>query len=291
MAGVRGGKLRLKGERSSKYLSPPSRQSNLTRRLPRVEKITGSQSAAPEEETAEQKAKGKHDFSSKKALQIGWADAESIADLAGPLVLVAVDEEPFVMVCEEIGNITARKVSELNLSCDTSLVEPNDVSQVFVGQSLIPGQYSLKSAFGRYLTCDTFGKVTATKEAVGPAEEWRPIKVEGGFAFQNVHDKFLSIDRAVVKVRADMETVGFNETFLVRCQASRKVRTKKSSEQVQPNFAIVEKDETRKHVSWGGGRLKMKKLSHSQLTGAEQEGRLHEALLEQRMKSKHDPFC
>jgi hypothetical protein len=37
--------------------------------------------------------------------------------------------------------------------------------------------------------------------------------------------------------------------------------------------------------------MKMSQISKRKLEGAEQEGRLHEALLDQRTKSKHDPFC
>ncbi|PJF19396.1 hypothetical protein PSACC_00880 [Paramicrosporidium saccamoebae] len=152
----------------------------------------------------------------------GWATAEHVSELNGPLVLIAMDDVPLVLCCDEGGLVTSKAASELQLSSEATQVEPNDTLQVFVGQSLIPGQYSLKSAFGKYLTSDSVGKVAGNRDAVGPSEEWVPMKVDGGFALQNIHGRYLSVDRESGKVRADSEVIGFAETFYIRCHASRK---------------------------------------------------------------------
>lgn len=134
------------------------------------------------------------------------------------MVLALYEKEIFLVACEDTGVVKGRSVREVNLENTLGLIEPNDVSQVLVGQSLIQGQYCLKSAFGKYLSCDPFGAVSASKEAVGPTEEWTPIKVDDGFAFKNAFGKFLSVEKDTGKVRADSISIESNETFHIRCQ-------------------------------------------------------------------------
>ncbi len=281
---------------------------------------------------------------------LGWVDAECIQDLNGPLIFVGRGGDTLrICVCsEEGGSIFAVPLREALLSGSFSELEPNSVSQVLVAQSLIPGKYSFKSAYGRYITSDVLGKVAAIKEAVGPHEEWLPVRRADGFAFESLHGKFLSIDKDSGRLRGDADSIGFMETFLVRCQAVNKYKAPVEDEEgniVQTagshkDLEAIEKAQAyarlspssptsplpshmwphcalcrsplyhvltshchpqrswmslryfrRKFVSWKGGRTKLRAMSPEEMERAEREGRLHEALLNSRARSKHDPFC
>ena len=83
------------------------------------------------------------------------------------------------------------------------------------------------------MASDKFGVITADREAIGPQEEWIPIFKEDGIALQSCYDKFLSADEIAgeeegegggggtgkYKLRADVETIGFCETWKIKCQA------------------------------------------------------------------------
>lgn len=209
-------------------------------------------------------------------------------------MIVSLDEQvPLILSLTEGGSIVPKSSIELELSAEFATMEPHDVSQVFVGQSLIRGQFSLKTSMGKYLSSDSVGKVTAGSTAVSELEQWFPMKTDDGFAFRNIHGKFLSFDRDSGRVRADSETIGFNETFRIRCQR----RPSAPKDEVEETLLLpgtaglhnFEQDTTKKFVSQ---RSKMRSSSSmEELARAEKDGRLHEALLERRMKSKHDPFC
>ena len=119
-------------------------------------------------------------------------------------------------------------------------IEPDVVGQVFIAQQATstPGVVSLKTPFGRFVSADKFGIVSANREAVGPQvsgcpfkaaltpasddkqEEWTVILREDGVAFQSQFDKFLAFEDERNTLRADSESVGFAETFLVKCQVT-----------------------------------------------------------------------
>jgi protein FRG1 len=100
---------------------------------------------------------------------------------------------------------------------------PNEVGQVWVttrvaGTSTI----NLRTAEGKFLSCDKFGVVTADREARGPQEEWTPIVLDDGMvAFKNIYDKYLGIDEVAggnIQLRGDSESIAFGERFWVKVQ-------------------------------------------------------------------------
>lgn len=109
-------------------------------------------------------------------------------------------------------------------------------------------KFSFKSHHGRYLSCDKFGILSATREAISPEEEFLPILNElggGRWALQTVRDKFLSVDEVgaggTTEIRGDAEAVGFKETFVVRLQARNKKR-KKSGVEAKGKDKITRKE-------------------------------------------------
>lgn len=240
----------------------------------------------------------------------GWIKATDSEDFLGPIIfIIPGDSFCLLKVSEEGGQLSLETSERPEGENDDS---GNDFSKintanVLVGQNLIPHVFSFKSSFGKYLTCDPLGQVACNKDAVNPLSEWTLIlKAEGGVSLQNVNQKFLSFDPKSLRLRCDSETIGFNETFLIKCQADRKkqrllekfyIERKAASLKngtSQQELSELEETEAKKMQSFGWGRREnttVAKKSASELKRAAEDGNLREALLERRIKSKHDPFC
>lgn len=219
-----------------------------------------------------------------------------IKALKGPTLILASDEEPLLLVSDEEGTIRGQRASSLNIQeLAVDKLEPTEANQVLVARSFLPGIVSFKNVFGKYLGCDSLGKVSISKEAVGPGEEWTISSVPGGFALQNYMGKYLAIEHETGRLRADSETVGFEETLQIRHQKYMTPSGRGGSivEGDELDLTGLEKQEMQKFISWGDRRQKQLNIGMSQreLEQAQQSGQLHEALLERRIKSKHDPFC
>lgn len=227
----------------------------------------------------------------------GWTKATDPEDFLGPIIFIIPSESISLLKISEEGG---------NLSLESSPNEgdgPQTTANVLVGQNLIPQVFSFKSAFGKYLATDSLGQVACNKDAVNPLAEWTLIIKPEGVSLESVNQKFLSFDPETGRLRCDSETIGFNETFIVKCQAdckklrliekfhSERLSTSKSSSS-QQELNILEESESKKMQSFGWGRSKGKLSSESSdLKRAADDGNLREALLERRIKSKHDPFC
>ena len=75
---------------------------------------------------------------------------------------------------------------------------------------------------GKFLSCDAHGIVSSDRDARGPQEEWTPVVLEDGMvAFQNIYEKYLSVDEVAggtLALRGDSDEVGFRERFWVKIQ-------------------------------------------------------------------------
>jgi protein FRG1 len=124
----------------------------------------------------------------------GWVDAESLDDIStGPLFVTFNSSPPVALASDPLGKIFASvlKVKEEDFTEPTNL-EPEDVRQVWIATRVVgSSKISLKTATGKFLSCDKIGLLSASKEAIGPQEEWQPVHRDDGWAFQNVFDKFL----------------------------------------------------------------------------------------------------
>src|SRR5437016_11356492 len=117
----------------------------------------------------------------------GWVNAESLEDIStGPLFITFTSSSPIAVASDSLGKVHA---SVLKSEED---IEPDDVRQVWIATRLAESsKISLKTPTGRFLSCDKFGILSATKEAIGPQEEWQPVPRPDGWAFQNVYEKFM----------------------------------------------------------------------------------------------------
>jgi protein FRG1 len=111
---------------------------------------------------------------------------------------------------------------------------PTETSQVWV-TTRVAGSETINlrtgASEGKFLGSTVHGLVGADREARGPQEEWTPVILTresgaaGMVAFQNVYEKYLAIDESaggVLQLRADSDTVGFNERFWVKVQGKYK---------------------------------------------------------------------
>lgn len=233
----------------------------------------------------------------------GWIKATEPEDFLGPIILIVPggeeEDSGLLKVDEDTGTLKVEFI-------DSNEGEPSSGANVLIGQNLIPHIFSFKSAFGKYLTSDSLGQVACNKEAVSPVAEWTLIIKPEGVSLQNVYDKFLSFKSG--RVRCDSDSIGFNEVFLVKCQAERKKNRllKKFEAECRANHTsgisstqeleALEEIESKKMQSFGWGRSKSSAISeaHHQtndLKRAAESGNLRETLLERRIKSKRDPFC
>lgn len=181
----------------------------------------------------------------------------------------------------------AGKPSLEKLEGDFEGFEPSQVPQVLVGRTLLPGVFCLKSAFSRYLSSDSLGKVSASKEAVGPSEKWSPQYLgEGLVAFKGPTGEYLASSETF-GLRADSPSLGETEKFMVKCQAAerwnRQRLQRQQADKAKPEDDL--EDLRRQHMFVPGGH------SRAALEKARKEGNLGETLLDQRIKSKHDKFC
>lgn len=138
----------------------------------------------------------------------------------------------------------------------------------------------------RYLGCDKFGILSATREAISAEESFLCIAsadTPGTFNIQTQRDKFLTIgdESKAPEVRGDAETITFNTTFRIRMQARFKPRLKANKE-----LKAREKISRKELEEVVGRRLDDDEVGR--LKKARREGDYHETILDVRVKGKHD---
>ncbi|CCX15870.1 FRG1-like family-domain-containing protein [Pyronema domesticum] len=221
----------------------------------------------------------------------GWADAEVLEDLTGPIMLTLASNPPVALAADAAGSVFCSPLT-LITGEDLSTAEPSDVQQVWIcakvyGSSI---KYSLKSHLGKYLSCDKTGVLTATREAISAEEEFVPVRRDGRWAWTTVREKFLGVEETSkgVQVRGDRDDVGFREGWTVRLQKRNKVKVKEgaSEEKGRVKDRVSRKElEELAGVPLDDDQVKM-------LRRAKREGGFHEALLDVRVKhGKHDKFA
>ena len=140
----------------------------------------------------------------------------------------------------------------------------------------------------RYLSCDKIGVLSATREAISPEEYFLCIpspETSGTFSIQTVREKFLTIidESKIPEIRGDGESISFNTTFRIRMQAKFKPKLKANKES---KFRMkISRKELEEAV---GRRLdddEVKKLKKARI-----QGDYHEAILDVKVKGKHDKY-
>ena len=145
-----------------------------------------------------------------------------------------------------------------------------------------------KADASSYLSCDQNGMLSATREAISPEESFLCISspdTPGTFSVQTVRERFLTIfdETKLPEIRGDAEVVSFNTTLRIRMQARFKPRLKANKEsKSREKISRKELEET------VGRRLEEGEVRR--LKKARMQGDYHEAILDVRVKGKHDKY-
>jgi len=123
----------------------------------------------------------------------GWVNATSLDDIStGPLFIAFSSSPPIALTRNASGAVSASVINAVGRDGAVDNAEPDDVSQVWIATRLAQSnKISIKTPHNKFLSCDKVGLLSASKEAIGAQEEWRPIQASNGWALQNVYDKFL----------------------------------------------------------------------------------------------------
>jgi len=237
-----------------------------------------------------------------------WVLPESAIEIRGPTFIIhPSDPSPITITYDSTRGRIILQTLDKDKSDDSeppSLLErtPTEVSQVWV-ITRVAGSPTINlrtgTGEGKFLSCDKHGLVSADREARGPQEEWTPVVFPDGMvAFQNVYEKYLSVDEVAggqLALRGDSEEVGFRERFWVKIQSKYKREAheeeKKRKEGMVDDSKIDEASANKIYQAWGAGRSVLSAEDKKELKKARKEGRLAEALLDRRSKLKSDRFC
>ncbi|KFY15587.1 hypothetical protein V492_01880 [Pseudogymnoascus sp. VKM F-4246] len=220
-----------------------------------------------------------------------WVSAEATTDIEGPIVFVLPSEPPTCIACDTNGQVFASPLENI-IDGDPSTAEPHDVRQVWVASRVAGTEnFSFKGHHGRYLSCDKLGVLTAQTEAVSPLESFLTFPTASTpetFQIQNLRDQYITIaapakNSAVPQLRGDAADVSFNTTLRIRMQARFKPRLKRGKEDK------AKEKISRKELEEAVGR-KLEDDEVRKLKRARREGNYHEALLDVKVKSKHDKY-
>lgn len=219
-----------------------------------------------------------------------WVSAEALSDITGPVMLVLPTTDPVTcLATDSMGKVFASPVENM-VEDVPSTAEPHLVSQVWVATRVVGSEkeFTLKGHHGRYLGCDRYGICSATREAISPEETLRLSVVEGEggvFEVQTTRGTFLSVSGEGPKdVRGDAEESGEGTRMRVRMQARFKPKLKlEKAEKVRSKIS-------RKELEEEVGR-KLDDEEARKLKRARKDGSYHEALLDVKVKGKHDKFA
>ncbi|KAI9848763.1 MAG: hypothetical protein M1837_006850 [Sclerophora amabilis] len=220
-----------------------------------------------------------------------WVTAEVASDLGGPVIFALPSDTPTCLACDANGKVFASPLENL-VDGDLATAEPHDVRQVWIANRVAGTQeFSFKGHHGRYLTCDKFGILSATREAISAEETFLCIPTPdtpGTLCLQTQRETFLTIaesaSASAPEIRGDATTTSFNTTFRVRMQARFKPRLKANKEE-----KAREKISRKELEDVVGRRLEESEVK--MLKRARREGTYHEAILDVRVKGKHDKFA
>lgn len=234
-----------------------------------------------------------------------WVTADVPTDITGPVIFVLPSATPTCIACDANGKVFASEIENI-VEGDPASAEPHDVRQVWIasrvaGSDVISfkghhGRYGIRSFnctrdlanLPRYLSCDKIGVLSASHEAISPEESFICIpspETPGTFSIQTVREKFFAVrdEDKMREIRGDAESISFTTTFRIRMQARFKPRLKASKE--SKSREKISRKELEEAV---GRRLDDDEVRR--LKKARVQGDYHEAILDVRVKGKHDKY-
>ncbi|SMY19087.1 unnamed protein product [Zymoseptoria tritici ST99CH_1A5] len=219
-----------------------------------------------------------------------WVSAETVEDIAGPVVIVLMTEPVSCAAVDQLGKVFTSTVENM-VENEPSTAEPHDVRQVWISQRIVGSEnsFTFKGHHGKYLGCDKYGILSSTREAVSPEDTFKCMVSDskpGHFDIQTMRSTFLAADgdKSPPELRGDAEEAG--ETTAVRIRMQARFKPKHKVEKAEKVRAKISRKELEAEV---GRRLdddEVKKLKKSR-----REGDFHEVMLQVKVKGKHDKYA
>lgn len=252
--------------------------------------------------------------------QDGWTNARSIQDAFGSVMVMLAESKPSIIVLQSPMDSMATlntinlKEAEPTDSCQIFTIRPIAGSQVdttanlssldgdssnkdcIIGQRV---QCSIRTAFGKYLSRNESGVISASRDAIGTNETWTLAFYPDGRCVFSLDEYLLAIDMSSdgrPLVRADSKDFDHSTAaFRLRYRPSSQRTNCNESAIVASTTDSLEDDLARKY-GYRSNTNSIKRTLQStdaddSLDHARKEGRLYEEMLNRRSKSKHDPFC
>ncbi|KAI9665379.1 MAG: hypothetical protein M1831_001817 [Alyxoria varia] len=224
-----------------------------------------------------------------------WVTATEPGDLSGPIIIVLPTSPPSCIATDMHGRVFASALENL-VDDNPESAEPHNVRQVWVANRVAGTEsVSLKGHHGKYLGCDKYGIMSATREAVSLEEQFycvpAPEGSAGMFALKTGRDTHVGVGNGEeskelekTPVRGDKEEIKVESTLRIRMQARYKPKLKVSREEKARERI------SRKELEEAVGR-RLEEDEVKRLKKARREGNYHEALLDVKVKGKHDKFA
>jgi protein FRG1 len=232
-----------------------------------------------------------------------WATPNSVDDILGPVILafatfspptLSSDPEdletaptrstPVALACDLNGKVFA-SLLENTIENDVQTAEPHDVRQVWVATRIAgTGKWGFKGHHGRYLGADKLGILSADAMAMSPAEEFTPVFMSaGGFILRAASGMNLGLTNPSSGLGTDLRCMAEEQMVVIRGQS----RFMASYQKAEGDKA-ERKISTKELEQLAGRKLELSEVKT--LKKARKEGGFHEALLDVRIKGKHDKY-
>jgi protein FRG1 len=219
-----------------------------------------------------------------------WVSADALTDITGPVMLVLPTEPVTCLATDAMGKVHTSPVENM-VEDEPKTAEPHLVSQVWIATKVVGSEkeFTFKGHHGRYLGCDKYGICSAIREAISPEETFKLSPSEpnpGMFDIETGRSTWVSVDsdKSPSEVRGDAEERG--ETSHVRIRMQARFKPKHKVEKAEKVRAKISRKELEEEV---GRRLEDEEVKR--LKRARRDGNYHEAMLDVKVKGKHDKFA
>ncbi|KAL8938226.1 MAG: hypothetical protein Q9216_004010 [Gyalolechia sp. 2 TL-2023] len=209
-----------------------------------------------------------------------WVTADTSGDVNGPVVIVLPSKKPACIACDAGGKVFVSELENM-IEGDPATAEPHDVRQVWIATNIAgTDNVSFKSYH------KSIGMLSARTEAMSPEETFTCIastNTPGTFNIQTEWQMSITVTEDGKEVRGDTDSSGFNSTVRIRMHARFKPNLKASKE-----LKAKEKVSKKELEEVVGRRLDDDEIR--KLKKARVKGDFHEAILDVRVKGKHDKY-
>ena len=219
-----------------------------------------------------------------------WVSAEALTDISGPVMLVLPTEPVTCLASDAMGKVHASSVENM-VEDEPRTAEPHLVSQVWIATRVVGSEkdFTFKGHHGRYLGCDQYGICSAVREAISPEETFKSSPSESDpsmFDIQTGRSTYISVDsdKSPPEVRGDAEEAGETTHLRIRMQA--RFKPKHKVEKAEKVRAKISRKELEEEV---GRRLEDEEVK--MLKKARREGNYHEAMLDVKIRGRHDKYA